>query len=224
MAENLNLAIYSTFCGSEKNSTFNSNIVSDKYEHYFISNNEKILNKAIKSGWIPIYLNRKVSEDLNISAFQSKFAKSMPHKFNQIKNYDYTFYTDDKLIPNIERIENSIDKIKKTNSSMGIRSHPFLKNNILFEFGESMLQTRYKVEWVKTVKYINSEIKKGYKLETDMYWTSAILRNMKHKDINLINEKWYNHIKRCGIQCQISFNFISQKFDTIRTLPDDLCY
>ena len=47
---------------------------------------------------------------------------------------------------------------------------------------------------------------------------------MKHKDINLINEKWYNHIKRCGIQCQISFNFISQKFDTIRTLPDDLCY
>ena len=86
-----------------------------------------------------------------------------------------------------------------------------------------MLQSRYKVEWEKTVEYINSEINNGYKLESQMYWTSAILRNMKHEDINLINETWYDHIQKCGIECQISFNFISQRFRSISLLPDDIC-
>ena len=139
------------------------------------------------------------------------------------KKYDFTFYTDDKLIPNITKIENSIYELNNSNSCLGIRKHPFLKNNILFEFGESMLQSRYKVEWEKTVEYINSEINNGYKLESQMYWTSAILRNMKHEDINLINETWYDHIQRCGIECQISFNFISQRFRSISLLPDDIC-
>ena len=124
---------------------------------------------------------------------------------------------------NISKIENATFELKNAGSSLGIRAHPWLKNNNLFEFGEAMLQPRYKVEWTKTVNYINNAIKKGYVLESQMYWTSAILRNMKHSDIILLNEKWYNHIQKCGIECQISFNFISQKFSSITLLPIDIC-
>ena len=223
MAKNLNLAIYSTFCGSSKNSTFNPAPVNENYAYYFISNNEKILKKAKNSGWKAIFLDKEIYDDPTKSAYQAKFAKAMPHKFNELKKYDFTFYTDDKLIPNITKIENSIYELNNSNSCLGIRAHPFLKNNILFEFGESMLQSRYKVEWEKTVEYINSEINNGYKLESQMYWTSAVLRNMKHEDINLINETWYNHIQKCGIECQISFNFISQRFNSISLLPNDIC-
>ena len=37
--------------------------------------------------------------------------------------------------------------------------------------------------------------------------------NMKHNKINTINTTWYQHIKECGIQDQISFFFVKQLFN-----------
>ena len=146
----------------------------------------------------------------------------MPHRFDELNNYDYTFYIDDKIIPSISKIENSIKILNISNGSLGIRAHPWLKGNNLYEFGESMGQLRYKKEWDRTISYINSSIKEGYNLNCQMFWTSAILRNMKHSDTSLINKMWYEHILKCGANCQISFNFISQKFNSIIILPQDL--
>ena len=224
MNKKINLAIYSTYCGSSENSSFKKKLVDKTIDHFFISNNEKILKKVQKFGWKPIFLNQKVSKDPILSAYQAKIAKTMPHKFSELTNYDYTFYIDDKLIPNTIKVQSSIDILNKSNSCLGIRSHPWLRDNVLYEFGESLIQPRYKFEWAKTVNYITNIIKKGYKLECQMYWTSAILRNMKHKDAVTLNEIWYDHINKCGIDCQISFNFISQKFNTIAILPKDICY
>jgi hypothetical protein len=36
----------------------------------------------------------------------------------------------------------------------------------------------------------------------------GVIRNMKHKKINKINETWYQHIQECCIQDQISFFFV----------------
>lgn len=222
MNKKYNLAIYTTFCGSWKYKTFKRLIVNNLYEHFFISNNQKVLKEVEKLGWKPLFLNEEINEDKTISAIQAKFAKAMPHKFSELKNYDYTFYIDDKGIPSIPKIEKSIEYLNNNNSSFGIRAHPWLQNNNLFEFAEAMDQPRYKKEWFKTVEYISSSIKNGYKLEGQMYWTSAILRNMNHPDINKINELWFDHILKCGANCQISFNFISQKFNSISILPSDL--
>ena len=88
MAKNLNLAIYSTFCGSSKNSTFNPAPVNENYAYYFISNNEKSLKKAKNSGWKAIFLDKEIYDDPTKSAYQAKFAKAMPHKFNELKKYE----------------------------------------------------------------------------------------------------------------------------------------
>jgi hypothetical protein len=112
--------------------------------------------------------------------------------------------------------------LKESNSSLAIRPHPFLSNNVLFEFGEAILQPRYKSQWTQTIKYITEELGNGYKLECQLYWTSAILRNMKHPDIEILNNTWYEHILRCGIECQVSFDFVAQKFQSITLLPLDI--
>ncbi len=105
--------------------------------------------------------------------------------------------------------------MKEKNASLAIPKHAFLENNNLFEFGEAMRQPRYKMRWEQAVNYITEQISAGYKLECQMYWTAAIIRNMRHPDIVTLNETWYSDVQRCGIECQISFNFVAQRFPSI---------
>jgi hypothetical protein len=119
-------------------------------------------------------------------------------------------------------MEEYLTILKESNASLAIRPHPFLSNNVLFEFGEAMLQPRYKSQWTQTIKYITEELENGYKLECQMYATGVILRNMKHPDIEILNTTWYEHIVRCGIECQVSFDFVAQKFQSIALLPSDI--
>ena len=66
---------------------------------------------------------------------------------------------------------------------------------------------------------ISEEATKGCKLFCQLYWTSAILRNMKHPDIESLNNIWYQSILRCGTNCQISFDIVSQQFQSVTLLP-----
>jgi len=218
------VAVYTTYCGSLINKTFNPSKVSAKYAHYFVSNNENVLMEASQLGWIPIYIDLQVSEDPILSSYQAKIAKALPHLIPQLNDYDFTLYRDDKINVSLDELDNFIIEFVKNNSSLAVRPHPFLSGNILFEFGEAMLQSRYKSEWTKTVKYITEKVKNGQSLECQMYHTCLILRNMKHSDTKLINEDWYQQIQLCGIECQISFDFIAQNFSSISLLPIAIDY
>ena len=216
------LAVYSTYCGSSANKTFNPALVTDGHPHFFISNNRDVLSEAHALGWQPIYLDVEVSEDPVVSAGQAKLAKALPHRFAELEGFDFTFYKDDKITHSGAVLEACVAKMCAQNACLAIRPHPFLSGNTLFEFGEAMMQPRYKAQWDKSVAYITQEIKDGYSLESTMYWTSAILRNMRHRDTRPLCETWYEHIDRCGIECQISFNFVAQRFSTISLLPMDM--
>lgn len=216
------LAIYSTYCGSTENRTLNPQPVDSRYPHFFISNNPEILSLAASVGWSPLFLDLPISEDPVVSAQQAKMAKAVPHLIPQLSGFHYSFYKDDKIEVNTKKINGYIDALNDSNSCVAIRPHPFLSNNVLFEFGQAMLQSRYKSQWSQAIKYIEEELENGYQLECQMYWTSAILRNMRHPDIQSLNNTWYKHIQRCGIECQISFNFIAQKFQSITLLPLDI--
>ncbi len=219
-----NLAIYSTYCGTTPNKTFNPKPVDSRYPHFFISNNRDVLAEAISAGWIPILLNVEVSENLVLSAHQAKMAKAIPHRISLIADFDYLFYKDDKIDVNVDRMGEFVSILENSGSALALRQHPFLPPNVLHEFGQAMLQPRYKAQWIQTVKYITEELGNGYKLERDnLYATGAILRNMKHPDIQKLNDTWYEHISRCGIECQISFHFIAQRFPSVTLLPSDIC-
>jgi hypothetical protein len=218
----INLAVYSTFCGSTKNKTFTPHPIESIYPHFFISNNEDILSESSRSGYTPIYLALKVSNDPVLSAHQAKIPKAVPHLIKSIAEFEFLFYKDDKIIINATRMGEFVKLLTENDSAMAVRPHPFLKGNILYEFGEAMLQSRYKSQWAKNVTYITKELANGANLECQMYATGAILRNMRHADTNQINATWLQHINRCGIECQISFDIIAQKFKSITLLPASL--
>jgi len=218
----MRIAIYTTYCGSTGNRTIVQQTLNRDFPHYFFSNNPQILRLAQELGWIPILLSLEVSEDPVVSALQAKIAKAVPHLFPPLKSHDFLFYIDDKIPVHAARLPGFIRALVDSNGAMAVRPHAFLSGNILYEFGQAMLQPRYKTQWSKTVDYITQELKEGFALECQLYWTSAILRNMNHPDTERINSLWYEHINRCGTECQISFNFVAQRFTSIRLLNPDL--
>ena len=215
------LAIYSTYFGSSTNKTFNANRVAAGLDHYFISNNKDILSDVAKAGWIPIFLNLEISTNRVLSAQQAKIPKALPHLFPELTAYQFLFYVDDKIDFDVSTLQSLREMMSKNNSSLMVRAHPSLHGNILNEFAAAMIQPRYQAQRDQTVEYIDNKLHEGLTLKVEhLYWTSAILRNMAHPETVGINEDWYANILECGIECQISFDFIAQKYSSIAVMPD----
>ena len=69
------------------------------------------------------------------------------------------------------------------------------------------------MECKKYLTYIIKQLKNGFSENKGIHCACPLLiRNMKHEKINEIGEIWYNHIRECGIQDQISFYFVRQMY------------
>lgn len=220
-----NLAIYSTYCGSNKNVTFRQ-AADSNYPRYFISNNEDFLRQVEAVGWKPILLeNQPVVDDPIVSSTQAKIAKALPHLFPELAQYDYTIYIDDKVALNEPLLPGLVEKLKTDKSPMALKQHTFVDSNVLSEYTESLKQARYFAQHPMMKEYIAAMAAEGYSLKKDIHYvTTCILRDMKHEDTQAINNEWFEHIARCGIECQVSFFFISQMFENITTLPKDIFF
>ncbi len=86
----MKLALYTVYCGPNDQSTIKTYPVKSRYPHYLISNNENFLDTISKSfNYIPIFLDVPLSVDPIVSVKQSKIAKILPHRFKELREYDY---------------------------------------------------------------------------------------------------------------------------------------
>ena len=178
---------------------------------------------AIDRGWHPIYMDLPISTNRVLSAQQSKIPKALPHLFPALKTYNSLLYIDDKVSFNASKMYQQSQILIQRKQSIMIREHPSLKDNILNELSVAMIQPRYQSQRDQAVAYITDQIKQGRNLKVkNLFWTSAILRNMTHHDTIRIGESWYEAILSCGIECQISFNFISQNYKSILLMPHNI--
>lgn len=213
LPDNLNLAYYTYFYGSNNNIAFKiPQLPSLKYKCYYYTNNESMLKEIENTGWIGIYDNKPTHDDLIESNMTGKHIKSMPQEYDELKEYDYLCFLDSKLVRiNEELVENHINEyFIKQNYALLLKEHPIYNDNVNVwrEYSESMHQERYVIEKDKYQKYINHQISKGLSETTEKHCCNGfLLRNMKHDKIIQLNTTWYNDIQECGIQDQISFFF-----------------
>ena len=219
----LNLAIYSTYCGPTKDVTFTDHRYGC-YPSFFFTNNPEMLFRAGRAGWQGLFLgDLPLSDDPVVSATQAKLVKAAPHLFAELQPFDFTFYVDDKHILDESRVERVVAKLVADNSPLAIRRHPCPPPNVLYEYSVSLEQPRYYQQRGMMIDYITAQLAQGLSVTAaNRYWTSAILRNMRHADTATINAMWLDHINQCGIQCQVSFFFVAQHFPNITLLPDNM--
>lgn len=221
----MNLAVYSTFCGTDSNAGCIVHPAIQQYPCYMFSNNETFLERAQQAGWIPVLLAQFTppSEDASVSAHQSKFAKARPDLLPELALYEFTFYTDTKLKLDVNLFHQCVYDLKVLGSPIGMREHWFLEHNIWYEFHEAIWQKRYEAQAGQMRDYILRRLKApAFKPSGDkvhLFATGVILRDMRHPDIKRINQLWEADIEQCGIQCQISFFFVAQTVETVMMLP-----
>jgi len=205
----MNLAFYTYFFGSNNNTAFCiPEIPSYKYDCYYFTNNQAIIEILQHTNWIGIYIDIPTNDDLIESCMFGKHIKTSPHEYKELKDYDYLCFLDNKLDHiNEHFVEEFIIKyFIEQKYAMLLREHWFIKNNVWNEFDASMGQRRYWLERYKYSTYINNQIQSGLEKNTPHHCACGfIIRNMKHEIINELNNTWYKHILECGIQDQISF-------------------
>ena len=210
------LAFYTCFYGSNDNEAFTiPDIPSLKYNCYYYTNNKDMIKKLENTKWIAVYDNKPLNNNIIESCMNGKHVKTMPHLYKELKDYSYTCFLDSKLDKvNDIFVEEFIEKyFKEENYAILLRKHWFV-NDLWEEFEESMLQPRYIDQKEQYIKYIHKQIENGLDAGIKQHCACGFLiRNMKHKKIKQLNETWYKHIQECGIQDQISFNFVKQLFE-----------
>lgn len=212
-----NFCCYSTYCGDKSGLSLSADVSRIDTPFYFISNNENALKKSEKLGWIPIYLNIPVSSDILVSSAQAKIAKVLTNEFDDIWGYKKSFYLDDKLNNIPTKTKNIYNRFKsREDIAFSLHSPKNHAGNILFKFSSAMQQKRYFRQRLKTQNFIMRMLDSGLSLRCEhMYATGYIFRNHSHPETKDINIEWYKAINECGIECQISFDFIAQKYKDI---------
>jgi hypothetical protein len=137
--------------------------------------------------------------------------------FEELKVYDATCYFDSALQVDATQVHELCDRVfTLSNYSVIMARHPFLSPTWLpcvhNEYNNAMLQPRYAVQKDQINAYINEQLKSGL-LDTDcIHYATGFIVRKSNQVARQIGEVWYSHIKKCGIECQISYFFVQQMF------------
>jgi hypothetical protein len=216
------LAYYTVFCGSDwqcKGVAYPVGRIpptpSDVNDCYYFTNNRNLYDKIKETKWIPVFIDTPHTDDILSSNMIAKEPKAAPHHFKELLDYEYLVYHDSKMW--IKGDDVMLDLIQKycTTHMFVTRIHPSTYDDpsIYKELNTSMFQQRYQIEKSRYDAYIQKQIDLGFNPnDTFINLCGFIIRNNKHPQINELNEMWYQHIQECGIQDQLSFYFVKQRF------------
>jgi hypothetical protein len=99
-------------------------------------------------------------------------------------------------------------------------THPFLPPNVWAEFHEAMKQPRYAVQEGMMRGHIERQLAKGLSETAENHHQTSFIVRQSGASSEEINEAWWVGIQEAGIECQVSFFFIYQRFkDRIVTIP-----
>lgn len=213
------LAFYTVFIGD---SSHIANVIpevpSPLYACYYYTNNTDTYAALQKTTWIPKLLDAKPIDETD-GCFLAKKVKICPHLFPDLSAYSNTCFFDTKLTYPmvVSAVESSVGRSLYT-----VRRHDFIEPSVWMEFNESMLQTRYRQHEHQYRSYIESQIQNGLQERTDTHLSCGFILRHMCEDTTILNDTWYSHIEKCGIQDQISFFFVKQLFPgKISVFTDD---
>ena len=216
----MNLCFYTYYFGpNEHESNVIHEVPSENCDCYFFTNNietyKRLDNTAWKRRFVPVsFKNDEISNCLD-----TKLLKTCPHLIDELNVYDYTVHMDSKqiIVISVDRLKEIIQQHHQCPILMlPHRWWPNIHNAVLEEFNRSMQYAeRYRIQELKMKTYIEKKAQ-TFPLSVPIHYeTGFIVRKQKDPTVIQLNEKWYDEIMECGIQCQISFFFIQQMFPNI---------
>jgi hypothetical protein len=212
------LAYYTCFFGGNNNYSFLiPPIPSETYDCYYFTNNQEIYELLNDTNWIRIFVNDiPIYNDAVLDAMSSKELRSCPHHFEILNNYEYLCWFDTKLQVYDSIVNNSITKMNETNKLIALTKHPYSNTytTVWDEYNMAIQYEKYNKQKDQYSNYITKQLKYGFSENISVFYCGGFSIRKNCELTHEFNEFWFNNIKECGIEDQISLQFVQQKYNT----------
>jgi len=165
-----------------------------------------------------------IEEDDARNCQNTKLLRCCPHLFEPLARHAYLCYLDSKLwITHLDAIVTLADELTDE-MPLVLSRHPNAYTSVWGEFNEAMDQPRYACCRERYMRYIQQCLRMGFQ-DTPLRHCCGFRIQLQCDLARRIGESWYAHIGMCGIEDQISWQFVVQQFPgAIREIPYKECW
>lgn len=217
------LAFYTCFFGGDHNwAAVIPPLPSDKHDCFYFTNNRSVYKKLETTGWIRVWMPTvPISNDMVADAMSTKELKACPYRFPVLTPYTHLCWLDSKRrITNLSRVLEMAESLTGE-AVIALTVNPILDTytDAWTEYTNAIQYEKYARQKDSYARYITDRLNEGY--------ANAPLRHSigcwvvrKSPRLDEIGSLWYEHILKCGIECQIAWQFVSQRFgDSLVEFP-----
>jgi len=223
------LAFYTCFIGNHNNTAF---IIpplpssSTLYDCYYLTNNQYMNQSLQNTGWKVIMVDIPLTNNETIDCMNCKIIRTCPHKYDELKSYEYLCWFDTKLKVNVDKIEKLIDEMDVSRKSIVLSKHPYQFEDVWGEYNEAIKYPRYSIQQDQYKTYIESKIAERGSDKLNVHYCGGFsIRKLSDEKVIKFNEEWFENILKCGIEDQISLQFVHQNYtDIILTVEYKACW
>jgi hypothetical protein len=212
-----NLGFYTCYFGGVSNySRLIPPLPSTKYDCYYFTNDIYIYNKLNGTAWIAIYMKDVPIHNCDEKdSIEPKKLRCCPHTFDMLNKYEYLCCFDSKLKVYEDKVEELVEKLSNDpNKIIVLSKHPYSNrfNSVWDEFNLAMNVPKYNAQKDQNIQYIQKQITNGFSEKINIHFCAGWNIRKMCKKTEEFGELWYEHIQECGIEDQISLQFIQQKY------------
>lgn len=226
---NFSIAVYTCFFGTSDN--WANIVLPAPFEDipcYYFTNNRQTYDSLSGTGWTGVFVKDvPVSEDARVCAAQTKHLRCCPHDYPLLRPYAYLCWMDSKLkVTSREAFNEMVQGLADSPSVVwAFTRHPLPYTSVWDEYKEAVQHEKYAFETDRYRAYIESRLKAGYVEDLPQLVCCGFSIRKACPLVEEIGEFWHREIQECGIEDQISFQFVHQLYGSALLLfPYQHCW
>jgi predicted 3-demethylubiquinone-9 3-methyltransferase (glyoxalase superfamily) len=219
------IAFYTCFLGSNTNwANVIPRVPSIDDDCYYFTNNPDTYSRLENSGWKRVWLNIPIENDNIRDCMNTKHLRCCPHEYEVLRAYTLLCWIDSKIeITDIQKVYDMAHSLRGT-KVIALCRHPILHVDVWGEYTLSLQYEKYAKQQKQYETYITKKLEEGYSTAPLRHHAGFSVRRQCEK-MEEIGNMWYAHIQECGIQDQISWQFVAQRFkDSIEEFECQYCW
>lgn len=220
------LAIYTCFYGTSSNWANRIPPLPDGIDGYYFTNNPETYARVAETRWKVLWVDLPMSDDPVVCATQTKHLRCCPHAYPILRPYSYLCWMDSKLqVSSLERLYEMVARLEASSAVWIFTHHPLPYTDVWGEFNEAMKHEKYARQKEQARAYIQSRLDAGYDRHTPTRVCCGFHVRKQGPLAKEMGDVWYSEIQACGIEDQLSFQFVHQRYDpAIAVVPYQFCW
>jgi hypothetical protein len=173
--------------------------------------------------WKRVWLDIPIHNDNIQDAMASKELRCCPERFPELAGYDYLCWIDSKMrISNVDNVMRMLDILVSSDMLVAATKHPLPYTTVWGEYEAAIQYPKYAQQKESYKQYIEEQIAKGADPNKPLRICSGFRLMKMNERRKILGETWLSHIQQCGIECQISWQFIHQLYEDAVVFPYSL--